>query len=161
MAAYEVVLGTSAIRTVLSLPDPERKELAGALRTELLDGPNADKEVRFDSDVKVYSDRGAGPGKAVYTATPLSFAGYTAVHRSMTKEELRRLRRDQGLRVARQGLYVLDILRTESPAVTVPPKYLWVNAPGHGERLTRALVEVEEGRVWPLTDDDLHNLLAG
>ena len=82
---YEVVLGPAAIRTVLGLPDPERKELADALRTELLDGPNADEEARFD-----------GPDNVVYRGTPLSFDAYVALHRPMTKEELKRLRREQG-----------------------------------------------------------------
>src|SRR6266852_5439264 len=113
--AYEVVLGPAAIRTVLSLPDPgERKELADALRTELINGPNAHNELRFDDAVRTYPDRGAGPDNVVYTATPLSFAGYTAVHRRLNKEELKRLRREQGRSTARQGLYVIDILRAES-----------------------------------------------
>jgi hypothetical protein len=102
---YEIVLGPAATRAVLRLPDSERKELADALRTELLDGPNADKEARFDADMK------AGAGRdGVYTGTPLSFGAYVALHRPMTKEELKRLRREQGRRVADQGFYVLDIL---------------------------------------------------
>ena len=104
-SAYEVVLGPAAIRAVLSLPDRERKELAAALRTELLDGPNADKEARFDADMRA-SD---GPD-GVYTGTPLSFGACVALHRPMTKEELRRLKREQGRRVAIQGFYVVDIL---------------------------------------------------
>jgi hypothetical protein len=106
---YEVVLGPAAIRTVLSLPEPERKELADALRTELLNGPNAGKVAWFDADMRV-CDGTCGPGDVVYTGTPLSFGAYVALHRSMTAEELKRLRREQGRRVAGQGFYVLDIL---------------------------------------------------
>ena len=57
---YEVVLGPTAIRVVLGLPDPaDRKELADALRTQLLNGPNAHNELKFDEAVRIYSDRGA------------------------------------------------------------------------------------------------------
>lgn len=113
--AYEVVLAPAAIRTLLSLPEPgDRKELAAALRTELLDGPNASSEFRFDSHVSAYSDHRAGQGKLVYTATPLSFGGYTVVHRQMTTEELKRLREEQGRSTARSGVYVIDILSAES-----------------------------------------------
>ena len=121
--AYEVVLGPPAIRTVLGLPDPgERKELADALRTELMNGPNTHNEYTFDSDVRAYSDRGAGPGRAVYTATPLSFAGYTAVHRPLTSEELRRLRREQGASTDALGFYVIDILPAESAFTRTVPR---------------------------------------
>ena len=102
---YEVVLGPAAIRTVVCLPDRERKELAEALRTELLDGPNADKVARFDADM-----RPCGPDDAVYMGTPLSFGAYVALHRPMTNAELKRLRREQGRRVAVKGFYVPDIL---------------------------------------------------
>ena len=51
-----------------------------------------------------------GPDDGVYTATPLSFGGYVAVHRPMTKEELERLRQEQGRKVAGRGFHVLDIL---------------------------------------------------
>lgn len=107
---YEVVPGPAAIRTILGLSDLERKELAEALRTELLDGPNADKEVRFDGDMRALYYDDAGPDDVVYTATPLSFGAYVALHRPMTKEELKRLGREQGRQVAGKGFYVLDIL---------------------------------------------------
>jgi len=122
-AAYEVVLAPAAIRTVLSLPgEGDRKELAAVLRTELLGGPNAGSEVKFDSDVLARSDPGKSEGNAVYTATPLSFSGYTAVHRRMTAEELSRLKREQGRSTARRGIYVIDILSAESAFIrrTVP-----------------------------------------
>lgn len=119
---YEVALGPAAIRVILSLSDPgERKELANALRTELIRGPNAHNEYKFDSDVRAYADRGAGQGSTVYTATPLSFAGYTAIHRRLSKEEFRRLRREHGPSPATRGLYVIDILAAESAfSRTVP-----------------------------------------
>jgi hypothetical protein len=117
---YEVVLGPAAIRVVLSLPDPMvRRRLADALRAELANGPNAHNEFSFDD--ASYSDRGAGPGKVFYTATPLSFAGYTAVHRRLTGEELDRLRQEQDRPTAALGVYVFDILRAESAfSRTVP-----------------------------------------
>ena len=102
---YEVVLGPAAIRTVVCLPDGERAELADALRTELLDGPNANKAARFDADM-----RPCGPDDVVYLGTPLSFGAYVALHRPMTREELKRLRREQGRRAAAKGFYVPDIL---------------------------------------------------
>ena len=46
----------------------------------------------------------------VYTGTPLTFDAYIALHRPMSKEELRRLRREQGRRVAALGFFVPDIL---------------------------------------------------
>ena len=106
---YEVVLGPAAIRIFLGLPEPDRKELAEAMRTELLAGPNAGKEARFDADMRA-CDSTCGPGDVAYRATPLSLHAYVAVHRPMTRGELRRLRREQGHRVAEQGFYVLDIL---------------------------------------------------
>jgi hypothetical protein len=108
---YEVTLGPAAIRVVLGLRD--RKELADALRTELVNGPNADKELSFDSDGNAQTDPDMPSGLA-YTATPLSFDGYTALHRPMTPAELARLRREQGRPVADRGFYVLDILSAES-----------------------------------------------
>lgn len=113
-ATYEVTLGPSAIRVVLGLPSlQDRKELADALRTELVDGPNADKELRFDSDGNAQTDPRV-PSRVVYTATPLSFDAYTALHRPMTGGELSRLRREKGRPVAGRGFYVLDILSAES-----------------------------------------------
>jgi hypothetical protein len=75
----------------------------------LLDGPNADKEARFDGDMRP-CDHTCGPNDVVYTGTPLSFDAYVALHRPMDKEELRRLRREQGRRVAAQGFFVPEIL---------------------------------------------------
>jgi hypothetical protein len=96
-SAYEVVLSPAAIGVVIGLPDPcDRKDLAAALRTELMNGPNADKEYKFDSAVQGFSGRRGSQGRVVYTATPLSFGGYTALYRRMTREELRRLRREKG-----------------------------------------------------------------
>jgi hypothetical protein len=108
-ARYEVTFGPAAIRVFLGLPEAERKELAEALRTELVNGPNADKEARFDADLRA-CDSTSGSGDVVYRATPLSFHAYVAVHRPMTRDDLRRLRREQNRRVAGQGFYVLDVL---------------------------------------------------
>jgi hypothetical protein len=110
---YEIVLGPAAIRTFLVLPDSDRSELAGALRTELLEGPNAAVEARFDGDALAW-EGSSRPGDLVYTGTPLSSGAYVAVHRPMTAEELRRLRREQHRRVAAHGFYVLEILHPAS-----------------------------------------------
>jgi hypothetical protein len=118
---YEVVLAPAAIRVVLSLPDPDnRGRLADALRAELIDGPNAHNEFRFDD--ASYSDHGAGPGYVIYTATPLSFAGYTAVHRRLTREERDRLRQELDRSTAALGVYVFDILRAESAFTRTVPR---------------------------------------
>jgi hypothetical protein len=118
---YEVVLGPAAIRVVLGLPDPDnRRRLANALRAELIDGPNAHNEFRFDD--ASYSDRGSDPGQVIYTATPLSFAGYTAVHRRLTREEQDRLRQELDRSTAALGVYVFDILRAESAFIRTVPR---------------------------------------
>ncbi len=112
--AYAVTLGPAAVRTIEGLPDLDRRKLASALRTELANGPNTVKEITFDSSVRTDVDPGASPDKVFYTATPLSFAGYTAVHRPMTGEEIERLRLEQGHSMATWGFYVIDILPAES-----------------------------------------------
>jgi hypothetical protein len=94
---YEVVLGPEALRVIRDLPYPDRRRLGRALRNELIDGPNAASEYRFDY------------GKAQYTATPLSFKAYTAVHRPLTRGELARLSREQGRPARDRGFYVIEI----------------------------------------------------
>jgi hypothetical protein len=113
--AYEITLGPAAIRTMLELRDPgSRRNLANALKAELMNGPNSRVEFRFDPDGgEAYADR-TRPGGIIYTATPLSFNGYTALHRPMKAGELRRLRNEQGRAVAVSGFYVVDILPAES-----------------------------------------------
>jgi hypothetical protein len=118
-AKYEVVLGPAAIRTVLGLPDAERKELADALGTELLYGPNAGKEARFDADLRA-CDHTCGPDDVVYTGTPLTFDAYVAIHRPLSSGELRRLRREQGRRVAAQGFFVPEILHPHTAFTSGP-----------------------------------------
>ena len=95
---YEVTMGPAATRAVLSLPHADRKGLADALRTELLNGPNADKVVSFDA-----ADR-------VYSSIPLTFDAYVAVYRSLTQDELRKLGRQERRRAAATGFYILEIL---------------------------------------------------
>ena len=75
-----------------------------ALRTELIDGPNADRELRFDSDMPLYDQ----PDGVVYTATPLSFDGYVTLHLPLVREELMRLLREQSRPVAPRGVYGAD-----------------------------------------------------
>lgn len=115
--AYEVTLGPAAERFVLALRRPkDRADLADALRQELAgDGPNSGKAFRFDpaGNAVTSADPGTADG-SVYTATPLSFKGCTAIHRPMTRAELQRLRRELGHSVARTGLHVFDIIRPDS-----------------------------------------------
>jgi hypothetical protein len=110
-SAYEVVLGPAAIRAIIGLPESDRKEMAAVLRTELMNGPNSRSEYTFDSDIQPYWGR---TGSVVYTATPLSFDGYTAVHRRLSKAEVKRLRQENGKSTADQGVYVIDILPVQS-----------------------------------------------
>jgi hypothetical protein len=118
---YEVVLAPAAIRVILSLPDPViRKGLADALEAELINGPNAHNEFSFDD--ASYFDRGSGPASVVYTATPLSFAAWTAVHRRMTREELDRLHQELDRTTAEVGVYVFDILRAGSAFTRTVPR---------------------------------------
>jgi hypothetical protein len=102
MTDYEVVLAPAARRALENLDEADAIGLASALQQELANGPNASKEYSFPASDKTY------------TATPLSFAGYTAIHRPMIREELARLGREQRRRTAESGFYVLDILRAES-----------------------------------------------
>ena len=103
---YELVLAPAAVRALLSLRDPARMELAVVLGTELLNGPNARKEAFYDADL-----RACRRERAVYTATPLSYDAFVAVHRPLSEDELARLRREKGRRRAlAQGFHVLDIL---------------------------------------------------
>jgi len=112
--AYEVTLGPAAIQ-VLTVADPsDRKELAAALRGELMDGPNADKEFPFDADGLGATDPDACPPGAVYTATPLSFGGYTVIHRPLTEAEIWRLQTEKGRSTVDRGFYVIEILPAES-----------------------------------------------
>lgn len=116
-AVYEVALGPAAIRVILNVPDKGR--LIDSLRTELVDGPNKDKELKFDRYAQIWQDPST-PGGLIYTATPLSCDGYTALHRLMSIGELNRMAEERGRRVADQGVYVLNILPAESAFLRRP-----------------------------------------
>jgi hypothetical protein len=137
-AEYAVILGPSAIRTIRGLSaEEERKRLGDALRKELKGGLHEEKQFIFESD------------GVSYTATPLSFRGYTAIHRPMTKGEIDRLREDRTGKTAGNGFYVIDILSME---------YAWVRTPRHRDRLAHARSEAKEGEVQRLSEDDLDSL---
>ncbi len=122
--AYEVALGPAALVAILRLTGERRRKLCDALRDELLEGPNARMEVRYDSDMRAMRARSAEtpPDGVIYTATPLSCDGYTAVHRPMDKDELGRWRREHG-HAASQGFYVFDILSAMAGFTrSVPPR---------------------------------------
>jgi hypothetical protein len=116
--AYEVILAAAAKRLVSNLPDP--RALARCLETELADGPNSEIEVTFDCEMQVCSPPTV-PGGTVYTATPLSFEAYTALHRPLTSDELKQIAEQNDHDVADRGFYVLDILPAES-AFFMPPR---------------------------------------
>jgi hypothetical protein len=112
--AYEVVLAPAAQRVIRRLAEPDAKELADALWTELENGPNESRAIRFGSDAGNGAD-GLGPEEnEVYTATPLSAGGYTVIHRRMSAAEIKLLARQTGEPAASTGFYVIDILRPES-----------------------------------------------
>ncbi|MFG2236178.1 hypothetical protein ACGFNX_40350 [Streptomyces sp. NPDC048723] len=99
---YEVTLGSPAGRRVLGMETQKAKDdLADALRVELHDGPNADKEYSL-----IHEGR-------TYTATPLS-VGLVAIHRPMEHGDLKRLGREQNRHVLKIGFYVADILSADS-----------------------------------------------
>ena len=112
---YIVKLAPAAQRIFRSLEPYDQRGLDRVLAEELVDGPNADKEIRFDSDGRSepYADQGAD-GRVCYTATPLSFKAYTAIHRPMTKDELSRLSQEEGDPGVERGFYVFEILSAES-----------------------------------------------
>jgi hypothetical protein len=112
--AYEVALGPAANRIIDGLFDPaDRDDLEYALRTELVAGPNADKESRFDREGQPLLEHSLDSGDSVYTATPLSVHAYTVVHRALTKDELDRLAGEQNRATHDCGRYVVDILAAE------------------------------------------------
>lgn len=113
---YIVKLTPTAQRILQNLEPHEQRALHRALRKELTFGPNADKEIRFDADGNApgYADPDSLDDKRCYTATPLSYKAYTAVHRPMSKDELRRETQESDHRGLTQGFYVFDILPAES-----------------------------------------------
>ena len=113
---YIMRLAPAAERIVHGLEPYDQRELRHVLSTELADGPNADKEIRFDPDVtaRIFADHDAPDGRVYYTATPLSFKAYTAIHRPMTGDELDRAAREDGNGDIGLGFVVFDILAAES-----------------------------------------------
>jgi hypothetical protein len=111
-AMYEVILGPAAERAFKELGTSSgRAMLKTALQTELIDGPNA----AYRHEFEIGSDYNKNPYRGLaYSALPLSFGGYTAVYRSMSSEELMRLKVEQGRSVSDCGFYVADILPAES-----------------------------------------------
>jgi hypothetical protein len=109
---YAVVLEQAAVRIIESLSQQDRDGLCDALRKELRGGPNSDKEVRFNpsnwGDVPPVDAK-----EQVYTATPLSFGAFTAVHRPLTDAEVDRLRKQGGGLEEESGYNVVDILPPE------------------------------------------------
>jgi hypothetical protein len=109
---YEVTLGPAAVRAVAG--SRHLRELAAALRTELINGPNAHNQVELEFDHDGNAVYSGVPGGTRYTVLPLSLNGYTAIYRPMSGEELKRLEEEQNRPVADLGFYVVDILPAES-----------------------------------------------
>jgi hypothetical protein len=103
---YEFVLGQAAGLVIERLEEHDRRELVDALETELLKGPNARHEIRFDP--RTWADTGPSSDGS-WTGTPLS-CGFMAVHRPLTRVELDGLAARHGRPVAEPCLYVVDIL---------------------------------------------------
>ena len=111
--AYEVVLAPAANRVVAGLRRPDREGVTRALKAELRDGPNADKEFSFGSSI--YADAAPDDTEgSIYTATPLSFGGYTALHRPLTADEIERVAQRPDREQPYDGYYVIDILPAET-----------------------------------------------
>jgi hypothetical protein len=108
---YELWLGPAADRFMLGLPILARHELLDALEIELDGGPNVSIEVRI-KDARDHP--GTSADVTSYMATPLSVRAYTAIHRRMTKKEIRRLGEEQQRPTADRGFYVFDILPAEA-----------------------------------------------
>ncbi|MET9292599.1 hypothetical protein [Streptomyces sp. NPDC003077] len=99
---YEVILGFAARQVLYGLPSQaDREGLADALEEELDDGPNRDAELTIDR----YNG---------YVATPLSFEGYTAVHRPLTQAECKRYADQAEREIAEKVFLVVDILKADS-----------------------------------------------
>jgi hypothetical protein len=112
---YEVVLAPAAIRFIAALRAEDQAGLCEALQLELDNGPNTDTEIHIDSSIAADASPGTQVNTA-YTATPLSFGGFTAIHRALKKAEIGRLERERGpgRPIADHGFYVIDILPAES-----------------------------------------------
>ncbi len=110
---YEVVLGPAAERMMRGMESQDQKRLAEVLRTELADGPNARSELTFDGSAHFWLSPHSADGQT-YTATPLSFNAYTAVHRPLAARDLQRLERERARPAADAGFYVVDILPAEA-----------------------------------------------
>jgi hypothetical protein len=117
---YVVMLGPAALRAIGGLRWSDRAELRTALRTELIDGPNAACEFSIMVSSEIQEGRSNGADR-VYTATPLSFRGYTAIHRCMTSGELDRLAAEQDRSAPELGRLVADILPAESAFTRLRP----------------------------------------
>lgn len=113
---YVVRLAPAAERFFRTLGSYDQQGLDRALAEELIDGPNADKEIRFDANggSPVYTDPDLPGDVLCYTATPLSYKAYTAIHRPMTKDELSRTAEGTSDPASDHGFYVFDILSAES-----------------------------------------------
>jgi hypothetical protein len=116
---YIVKLAPAVERFFQTLELYDQQGLDRALANELIDGPNADKEVRFDADggFPVHGDPDLPGELTCYTATPLSFKAYTAIHRPMTRYELSKAAGGKSDLAIDHGFYVFDILSAESAFV--------------------------------------------
>jgi hypothetical protein len=147
---YLMKLTPTAQEILRNLEPDDQREIDRVLRRELMYGPNSDKESRFDGDGNfgAYAEPNSPDSGFRYTATLLSYKAYTAIHRPMTKDELRREAQAAGQATA-HGFYVFDILPADSAFERSP----------HGLAAPRAVPPVPcdlpaEGRASPITDSD-------
>ena len=109
---YAVVLGPAAQRVLKSVTQPVAEGICNSLLTELRKGPNSKLEIRFDSSIGGDTLPGSS-GETVYTATPLNFGAFTALHRPLRAAEIERMRGQHG-GLEDSGYYVVDLLPPET-----------------------------------------------
>ena len=110
---YTVVLGPAASRFRKSLTPVDQLELDQALREELVNGPNAANQVRFDYGGHTPPCGNGSCGTQVYITTLLSYRAYLVVHRRLTADELRIASQEHPNTGDDLGLFILDILTAD------------------------------------------------
>jgi hypothetical protein len=88
-------------------------ELNQVLGDELINGPNAGNEIRFDSRGHAPPCDDGSCAKRVYIATLVSYKAYLVIHRPLTAQELAMASQDRRDMPHDLGLYILDILAAD------------------------------------------------
>ena len=111
--SYTFVLGPAAKRFMQDLTSLDQRELNQVLEDELVNGPNADKEIRFDSDGHAPPCGKGACADRVYIATLVSYRAYLVIHRPLTAQELGMASQVRPDIANDLGLYILDILAAD------------------------------------------------